>query len=90
VQYALRAGHFEVQINIRTIYNLRERVMFSPALKKTFFSISQAEPSHRGGSALGCAPIKEGQGLSSLGICLDKGVQLTLQEKSAELIAILK
>jgi transposase len=39
VQYALRVDPFQAQISIRTIYNFRERVMSSPALKETFFAI---------------------------------------------------
>lgn len=39
VQYALRIDPFEAQMSIRTLYNFRERVMSSPALKETFFSI---------------------------------------------------
>jgi hypothetical protein len=39
VQYVLRVDPFQAQMSIHTIYNFRERVMSSPALKETFFSI---------------------------------------------------
>jgi hypothetical protein len=39
VQYALRVDPFQAQMSIRTLYNFRERVMSSPALKETFFSL---------------------------------------------------
>jgi len=39
VQYALQVDPFEAEISIRTLYNFRERIMNSPAIKKTFFSI---------------------------------------------------
>lgn len=41
VQYALCVDPFEAHISIRTLYNFRERVMSSPALKETFFSIAE-------------------------------------------------
>ena len=39
VQYALQVDPFEAEISIRTLYNFRERIMDSPAIKETFFSI---------------------------------------------------
>jgi transposase len=39
VQYALQVDPFEAEISIRTLYNFRERIMNSPAIKETFFSI---------------------------------------------------